>query len=123
MATSVRSNQFDVVIVGAGSAGAVLANRLSTDPAWQVLLIEAGADFRSSEFHQRPHATLQRCRAEFGSRVLLSLSGEVTVMLDLAHAAPPTGSLPALSDRSGDGNGNLQLTTHPPFAAIYLGNV
>jgi hypothetical protein len=45
------------------------------------------------------------------------------VTLDFAHAAPPTGSLPALSGGSGDGNGDPQLTTHPPFAAIYLGNV
>jgi choline dehydrogenase len=36
--------QFDYIIVGAGSAGCVLANRLSADPANRVLLIEDGGD-------------------------------------------------------------------------------
>ncbi|MEZ0543156.1 GMC family oxidoreductase [Fibrella arboris] len=58
---------FDYIIVGAGSAGCVLANRLSADPGMSVLLLEAGAPDKKMEIHvPAAYGKLNRTLVDWG---------------------------------------------------------
>ena len=59
--------KFDYIIIGAGSAGCVLANRLSENPANQVLLLEAGGPDKKMEIHiPAAYGNLHRTEVDWG---------------------------------------------------------
>lgn len=64
------SDTYDFVVVGGGTAGLVVAARLSEDPSQRVLVLEAGADLNSDPRIKTPASwvSLQGSDVDWGFR-------------------------------------------------------
>ena len=82
-------NVYDFIIVGAGSAGCVLANRLSADPSVRVLLVEAGG----RDLNPSIHVPFGYYRAMVNSRLNWGFSTEPNPGLDNRVLIWPRGKV------------------------------
>ncbi|KAI9553252.1 hypothetical protein GHT06_021148 [Daphnia sinensis] len=66
--TQVFLNEYDFIVIGAGSAGAVVASRLSEISDWKVLLLEAGGEEPLAADVPGTAAVLQRSKVDWTYR-------------------------------------------------------
>lgn len=63
------AEKYDFILVGGGTAGCVLANRLTADGTKKVLMLEVCHTEHSLNFHRAPHTSTQRTSPGLVSRM------------------------------------------------------
>ena len=68
VATETLDSSYDYIVIGSGSAGSVVASRLSEDPESRVLLLEAGGEYSENPLYHIPFKffDLQKTSADWG---------------------------------------------------------
>ena len=110
-----NSDDYDYIILGAGSAGCVLANELSQDPNNKVLILEAGPMDRKLMIHMPAgvHAAYK------DPRINWNYESEAEVELDQRNITLPRGKVIGGSSSI---NSVVYMRGHPQDYDLWVSN-